>query len=147
MFDMTEGDSSVDSERRPHELPSGRRDGTARTSKGEHFEAVVAHVGSQKLVDIDLAMEKLLDTDLFEASGVERLGAGGALRCTLHGQGEDASDILSEEDCSHSVEKSEKYARFRTSPGPSRHLEPLLDLCSDPVPDQAMVEASQKAIR
>eukprot|EP00959_Pyramimonas_sp_CCMP1952_P325343 6809917-Pyramimonas_sp.AAC.1 len=73
-------------------------------------------------------MEKLLDTDLFEVSGVEISGTGGAVRCASRGQGEDVSTMQYEEDISHSVEKNEEHARFHTSPGPSRHLEPLLDL-------------------
>eukprot|EP00959_Pyramimonas_sp_CCMP1952_P207655 4343503-Pyramimonas_sp.AAC.1 len=78
-------------------------------------------------------MEKLLDTNLFEASGVEHVGAGDAVRCALHGQGEDVIDMQSEEDSSHSLEKNDEYARFHTSPGPSLHLEPLLDVWDNPV--------------
>eukprot|EP00959_Pyramimonas_sp_CCMP1952_P046069 962302-Pyramimonas_sp.AAC.1 len=35
---------------------------------------------------------------------------------------------------------------FHTSPGPSRHLEPLLDLRADPVSDRIMIDASPKPI-
>eukprot|EP00959_Pyramimonas_sp_CCMP1952_P402025 8424355-Pyramimonas_sp.AAC.1 len=91
-------------------------------------------------------MEKLLDHAPFEASGVERLGTGSAVGYTWHEQSEDVSDIQSEGDSSHTIAKNEEYARFHTSPGPSRHLEPLLDLCADLVSGHRMVEVSQKAI-
>eukprot|EP00959_Pyramimonas_sp_CCMP1952_P097051 2028537-Pyramimonas_sp.AAC.2 len=50
-------------------------------------------------------MERLLDTDLFEASGVDRPSAGGSDQCALHGQGGDASDVQSEEGAAHSMER------------------------------------------
>eukprot|EP00959_Pyramimonas_sp_CCMP1952_P265068 5542711-Pyramimonas_sp.AAC.1 len=70
----------------------------------------------------------MLDTDHFEASGVERPGAGGAARHALRGQGEYVSDMQSEEDSSHPMEKHEECAQFHTSPASSRHLASLLDL-------------------
>eukprot|EP00959_Pyramimonas_sp_CCMP1952_P275030 5749489-Pyramimonas_sp.AAC.1 len=62
-------------------------------------------------------------------SGAESLGAGHGVQCALRGQSEDMSDLLSIGDSSHSIEENEDYARFRTSPGPSHH--------PDPLPDQA----------
>eukprot|EP00959_Pyramimonas_sp_CCMP1952_P126142 2637758-Pyramimonas_sp.AAC.1 len=128
------------------ELPSNRRDGNARASTGKSSEAVVALVGSEKLIDIDLEVEKLLDADLFEASGIGRLGARGAVRCALNRHGEYVGDTQCEEYSFHSMEKNEEYARFRTSPGPSRHIAPLSDLYDNLDHDQAVIEASQKAI-
>eukprot|EP00959_Pyramimonas_sp_CCMP1952_P474546 9503666-Pyramimonas_sp.AAC.1 len=120
MFALTEGDSSVDSERRSRVLHSG---GRHRSRNG-----------------------KMLDHAPMEASGVERLGAERTIQYTLCGQSEDVNDVQSDGGSSHSPEKNEESALFQTSPGPSRHLEPLLDLCSDLVSDRIIIEASQKAI-
>eukprot|EP00959_Pyramimonas_sp_CCMP1952_P271490 5675476-Pyramimonas_sp.AAC.1 len=89
----------------------------------------MARSGSQKSIDIAIEMEKLLDIAPFEVSGVERLGTESAVRYAVHGQSEDVSDMQSEGESSHSIEKNEEYVRFHTSHGPSRHLEPLLDVC------------------
>eukprot|EP00959_Pyramimonas_sp_CCMP1952_P013421 283109-Pyramimonas_sp.AAC.1 len=86
MFDFAEGGSSVDSEKRSRELHPGGRHGTAKTSPDGPSELVMAHSGSQTLIDIDIDMEKLLGHVPIEASGVERLDAKRAVQCTLHGQ-------------------------------------------------------------
>eukprot|EP00959_Pyramimonas_sp_CCMP1952_P377232 7901230-Pyramimonas_sp.AAC.1 len=90
-------------------------------------------------------MEKMLDADLREASGVERPSTGDAVQRASHGQGGDVSDIQPEEESSHSMEKYEEYARFHTSPRPSHHVKSLLDLYGNPSHDRAMIEATQKA--
>eukprot|EP00959_Pyramimonas_sp_CCMP1952_P188065 3932496-Pyramimonas_sp.AAC.1 len=62
-------------------------------------------------------------------SGAENSGAEHAAPFALHGQSEDANDLLSEGGSSHSIEKNEEYARFLASPGPSHHLDRLPDRC------------------
>eukprot|EP00959_Pyramimonas_sp_CCMP1952_P270371 5651841-Pyramimonas_sp.AAC.2 len=43
----------------------------------------------------------------------------------MKGQGEDVSGGQSEDESSHSIERNDEYAQFHTSPGPSRHLDPI----------------------
>eukprot|EP00959_Pyramimonas_sp_CCMP1952_P316857 6632306-Pyramimonas_sp.AAC.1 len=62
-------------------------------------------------------------------SGVENPGVEHAAQFALHGPGEDVSDLHSERDSSHSIEKNKEHAQFNTSPGPSNHLYPLPDGC------------------
>eukprot|EP00959_Pyramimonas_sp_CCMP1952_P036187 756889-Pyramimonas_sp.AAC.1 len=80
-------------------------------------------------------MEKSLGHIPIGTSGGESLGAEHAAQYTLYGQSKDVSNLQSEGDSSHSVEKNEDYARFHTSPGPSRHLDPLPDRCVGLAPD------------
>eukprot|EP00959_Pyramimonas_sp_CCMP1952_P258398 5401177-Pyramimonas_sp.AAC.1 len=42
----------------------------------------------------------------------------------MHGQGEEESDLPSEKDSSHSIERHEEYAQCHTSLGPSRNHNP-----------------------
>eukprot|EP00959_Pyramimonas_sp_CCMP1952_P435809 9125955-Pyramimonas_sp.AAC.1 len=74
------------------------------------------------------------------------MGAEHVVQDTLHGQSEDVRDLQSEGDISHSIEKNEEYAQFHTSPGPSRHLEPLFDMRVGLAPDRVRIEASHKKI-
>eukprot|EP00959_Pyramimonas_sp_CCMP1952_P060020 1253951-Pyramimonas_sp.AAC.1 len=74
-------------------------------------------------------MEKVFDHVPVGMSGAESLGARRAAQFALHGQSEDVSDLQSEGGSSHSIEKNEEFDRFRTSPGPSRHLDPLPGRC------------------
>eukprot|EP00959_Pyramimonas_sp_CCMP1952_P295560 6181956-Pyramimonas_sp.AAC.1 len=90
--------------------------------------------------------EVLLDTAPFEVSVVERLGTESAVRYALHGQREDVSDVQAEGKSFHAIENNEGYARFHSSPGPSRHLGPLLDVCDGPTSDPIMDEASQEGM-
>eukprot|EP00959_Pyramimonas_sp_CCMP1952_P257460 5379031-Pyramimonas_sp.AAC.1 len=51
-------------------------------------------------------------------AGGERRGEGQVTQLVMTGQGEYESDGQSEEESSHSMEKSKEYAQVHTSPGP-----------------------------
>eukprot|EP00959_Pyramimonas_sp_CCMP1952_P010775 225736-Pyramimonas_sp.AAC.1 len=116
VFDLTEGESSVDLATRSRAQSPGGRYGTAQTPAEGPSELVSVHPSFQPSVDLDLDMEKLLDHAPFRMSGAESPGAGHAAQFALHGRGEDMSDLQSEGDSPHLIEKNEEYARFHTSP-------------------------------
>eukprot|EP00959_Pyramimonas_sp_CCMP1952_P358782 7512634-Pyramimonas_sp.AAC.1 len=60
---------------RSREQHSSGRHGTAKISAKRSSELASAHPGIQPSIDIDLAIEKLLDYIPIETSGVESPGA------------------------------------------------------------------------
>eukprot|EP00959_Pyramimonas_sp_CCMP1952_P159947 3345318-Pyramimonas_sp.AAC.1 len=72
-------------------------------------------------------MEKLLEIMPRETLDPDNCSTGEAARFDIHGQGEELSDLPSEKDCSHSIERSKECAQFHTSPGPSHHHNPMTD--------------------
>eukprot|EP00959_Pyramimonas_sp_CCMP1952_P097289 2033569-Pyramimonas_sp.AAC.1 len=98
VFDLTEGDSSVDSTTRSRAQASGGRYGAAKSPAERPSELVSVHPGFQPSIDLDLEMEKLLDHAPAGMSGAASPGAERAAQFALRGQSEDVSDLQSEGD-------------------------------------------------
>eukprot|EP00959_Pyramimonas_sp_CCMP1952_P221018 4620775-Pyramimonas_sp.AAC.1 len=106
-------------------------------------------------MDLDHEMEELLERMPRETLDQGNFSTGRAAQFEIHGQGEGESDLPSEKESSHSIERIEERAQRHTSPGPSRHHNPLADgsdglalgadLSDDETVDYAAVDALQQA--